>query len=530
MESPFAQHLNTNYAPSDAEVASIQSHLIPHILEVSRLEKVQEYIDAHKALLSPARHLPPDVLQEIFLACLPTDRNAAMSATEAPLLLTCICSAWRALALSTPALWTSLHLPLEFVFDGGPPAVSVKDWLERSLRYPLSLSIVGAHNMNRWAEDNTEEVDIVMDAIIRSGDRWRSLDLLIEANEQLPGLATMHVPQLEALTIGGHLEEISKMRLLTAPSLRTVTIHIKRYFGLWIPRLPFRWGNLTSLKFESQKKSGQPFYPSQGMTPSDVLKVLGQCPQLIHFETDLISFPQSPPASEFESTVSVPALKEFIICRCGSGPAVQPLSMKYLLDHLQMPCLLHLQLPRTWTEYPLALPFLGDLAMRSPLIEKLDIDVSNLPLRCLVDNLHMLPNLRKLVLIDRLTSHRGTDSESASVGQLLPFFTPPICPILNELQLRDVNPSSFANNGQADLLEFARARLDLGGGHLRRLDVEYERYSTFVPPISPEVLASFAERGLTISTISLTRPPARDSSGDRETPWSGIQDLFAIVG
>jgi hypothetical protein len=138
MESPFAQHLNTNYAPSDAEVASIQSHLIPHILEVSHLEKVQEYIDAHKALLSPARHLPPDVLQEIFLACLPTDRNAAMSATEAPLLLTCICSAWRALALSTPALWTSLHLPLEFVFDGGPPAVSVKDWLERSL-FPCRL-------------------------------------------------------------------------------------------------------------------------------------------------------------------------------------------------------------------------------------------------------------------------------------------------------------------------------------------------------------------------------------------------------
>lgn len=119
MESPFAQYLHANYAPSDSELKYIRSHLIPHAREVVRLDaliadlsakraKAQAYIDVHKALLSPARRLPPDVVQEIFLACLPTKRNAVMSAKETPLLLTTICRAWRALALGTPALWASL--------------------------------------------------------------------------------------------------------------------------------------------------------------------------------------------------------------------------------------------------------------------------------------------------------------------------------------------------------------------------------------------------------------------------------------
>ncbi|KAJ7154880.1 hypothetical protein C8R43DRAFT_857362, partial [Mycena crocata] len=64
-----------------------------------------EYISAYKALVSPVRRRPPDIVQEIFLACLPTRHNAVMSTRDAPLLLAHICSAWRVLALATPALW-----------------------------------------------------------------------------------------------------------------------------------------------------------------------------------------------------------------------------------------------------------------------------------------------------------------------------------------------------------------------------------------------------------------------------------------
>ncbi|KAJ7143555.1 hypothetical protein C8R43DRAFT_891542, partial [Mycena crocata] len=53
-------------------------------------------IDAHTALLFPMRRAPRDILQEIFLACLPTTHNALIDPSEAPLLLGHICSHWHA--------------------------------------------------------------------------------------------------------------------------------------------------------------------------------------------------------------------------------------------------------------------------------------------------------------------------------------------------------------------------------------------------------------------------------------------------
>ncbi|KAJ7274223.1 hypothetical protein C8J57DRAFT_1595210, partial [Mycena rebaudengoi] len=55
--------------------------------------RISAYIDACNMTLSPFRRMPLDIVQKIFLSCLPTDRNAVMS--EAPILLGRICSAWR---------------------------------------------------------------------------------------------------------------------------------------------------------------------------------------------------------------------------------------------------------------------------------------------------------------------------------------------------------------------------------------------------------------------------------------------------
>ncbi|KAJ7908789.1 hypothetical protein B0H13DRAFT_1617162 [Mycena leptocephala] len=86
-----------------------------HSIELARLEllirdfssqrdSLVEYIESHKALISFGRRLPRDVVQGIFIACLPTHRNAIMSAKEAPFLLCHICSGWQTIALSTAAL------------------------------------------------------------------------------------------------------------------------------------------------------------------------------------------------------------------------------------------------------------------------------------------------------------------------------------------------------------------------------------------------------------------------------------------
>ncbi|KAJ6484054.1 hypothetical protein C8R45DRAFT_793247, partial [Mycena sanguinolenta] len=118
--SPFREHFCTNYVPTDTEIQEIRAHLAPHEAELVRRKtliqelraqrnRVKEYIEAYRALISHPRRLPQDIIEEIFLNCLPTHHEAIMSVVEAPLLLGRICGAWRRIAFSMPRLWQSLH-------------------------------------------------------------------------------------------------------------------------------------------------------------------------------------------------------------------------------------------------------------------------------------------------------------------------------------------------------------------------------------------------------------------------------------
>ncbi|KIM41989.1 hypothetical protein M413DRAFT_71267, partial [Hebeloma cylindrosporum] len=174
----------------------------------ARREQVQKSIDLYNVILSPARRLPPDILREVFYHCLSTGQTyPILSAKEAPMLLTRVCSLWRSVALSSPRIWTRLHIPLP-----GDPRISstygklrdqaldvrrqifsktmrlrcqaVKEWLGRSGSCPLSLSIsypFGYISNRDGPEINGEEDDEVADplfqVILPFASRWGHLDL-----------------------------------------------------------------------------------------------------------------------------------------------------------------------------------------------------------------------------------------------------------------------------------------------------------------------------------------------------------------
>ncbi|KAJ6608622.1 hypothetical protein B0H10DRAFT_2067411, partial [Mycena sp. CBHHK59/15] len=126
--SPFHHLLHTNYIPTSDEALKIRELCSSPLSELARLEaeisrtqillhklqrsyrQLKTSVDAHLALLSPMRNLPPEVLQLIFIMSLPSDRNAVMHASEAPVLLGRVCSGWRRIAFSTPELWASIHV------------------------------------------------------------------------------------------------------------------------------------------------------------------------------------------------------------------------------------------------------------------------------------------------------------------------------------------------------------------------------------------------------------------------------------
>ena len=90
-----------------ADIAHLEAQLA--LLKVRR-EKSERSMNDFQTILSPVRRLPDDLLNEIFYHCSPSQRNPAMVGSEAPLLLTRVCSKWRSLAMSSPRLWSELHI------------------------------------------------------------------------------------------------------------------------------------------------------------------------------------------------------------------------------------------------------------------------------------------------------------------------------------------------------------------------------------------------------------------------------------
>ncbi|KAF7316169.1 F-box domain-containing protein [Mycena indigotica] len=176
--STFTEHLGTNYTPEDDEIDVIKSYIdrvSPALRnaesEIAEMQKAMDAlvaqrdtirgdIDAHKSLITPIRRLPLDLLERIFIECLPEERNCVMSATEPPLLLGRVCSSWRSLAYETPRLWSRLHVYIpnnnvsfsRFTHVPDSPSPRLKKiqeqrmavvnwWLSNSGNCPLSISL-----------------------------------------------------------------------------------------------------------------------------------------------------------------------------------------------------------------------------------------------------------------------------------------------------------------------------------------------------------------------------------------------------
>ncbi|KAJ7483454.1 hypothetical protein FB451DRAFT_1129354 [Mycena latifolia] len=119
--------LNSNVAPEGAEVAFVRSvisktggRLEYFDDEIARLRNqlkeleeeravLSSYHAQNNAILSPLRRMPPEVVGEIFSWTLPSASDALRDRFDirrSPWVLTHISSCWRAVALSTPSLWS----------------------------------------------------------------------------------------------------------------------------------------------------------------------------------------------------------------------------------------------------------------------------------------------------------------------------------------------------------------------------------------------------------------------------------------
>ncbi|KAF7357887.1 hypothetical protein MVEN_00834900 [Mycena venus] len=236
MSSPFASQLGTNYCPRDEELPQIKALLFEPSQRLKRLDDeiavlqkaldklskerdaLSAYVEAHEVLMSPIRRLPLDILEHIFVACLPTHRNCVMSAQEAPVILGRICSYWRTISLATPRLWSRLHIveptgleqPNSLNTLRRLQRLEVADlWLRRSGECPLSISLnpspdplkSGSSVMS--SPGSATNPALFLTALIQFAPRWQNIRLVaqLSALEALSRLTEDDVPLLKQLDI-----------------------------------------------------------------------------------------------------------------------------------------------------------------------------------------------------------------------------------------------------------------------------------------------------------------------------------------
>ncbi|KAJ7823974.1 hypothetical protein B0H14DRAFT_1306829 [Mycena olivaceomarginata] len=521
MESRFSRHLNTNYIPSDAEIDFIRVELVSHTQELARInehiralsaqrDKIQAYIEPYRALISHPRRLPVDILREIFIACLPANRNAVMSAREAPLLLGRICSAWRTIALSTPRLWASLHAPLDYIVETKPRKLAVIEWLQRSGVAPLSLSVCPERNWDPWSEGPS-----LLKSLAESSARWCHLDLVnfhggSGWEEQLAEIST---PALESLKFSGSVSLLRNLNIVKAQSLRAVALHEnERNGGIdeFILEMPLVWSRLTNLTLVCEW-----YGLDEGISLRNIIVLLRRCTQLISFKVSLSEANiETPP--QLSGLMLLPYLETFIVTEGSLGTQ----SLGYLIDHVSMPQLRQFSVKELTGPTS---PSVIALGTGSPLLQELgNLDLSSLLDDSLTDpeelNWLIYGSLARILCslssLTKLVVSGGSGSHLHLMTEFLHVLTPEqnleavLCPALQKLVI------TYCSDVEGSTLDaFIQGRIRLAQGFC-----QLEIQDSYTPDlISDAEIDFYWSQGVDVSFSYY-------GHGLSLSPWMGLLD------
>ncbi|PPQ95293.1 hypothetical protein CVT26_014868 [Gymnopilus dilepis] len=296
---------------------------------VHSIEELEDQCDGltkalkeYSPILSPIRQMPAEIIQDIFYYCLPSHRNPVMSNSEAPLLLMCVCKSWRSIALSSPRLWSKLHIPMPFfrVWSTALPQAPswayqqphvvadqreaeeryrrimsqrrqiVESWLSRSGTCPLSISLSFSSETLfpgdlRSTDDGNDLVQIFTS--IFSAQRLEDLEIsapfeVYEALESKISVNDIHILKRLRLSFSSSLftphpsPPRKQVVLLQAPALQQVSIVAESVHLLDPTSALLTWTNLTHLS-------------SHYVTESDAVRILRRCRNLEHCTLDIAS-------------------------------------------------------------------------------------------------------------------------------------------------------------------------------------------------------------------------------------------------
>ncbi|KAF9042249.1 hypothetical protein BJ165DRAFT_1529684 [Panaeolus papilionaceus] len=353
VDPKFAPYLQDNELPSDDIVSELKQFLEEPQEEYQRAEKdalllslvlgrvlmrrdaLKKNLEAYRPILSPIRRLPPDILGEIFYHSLATHRNPSMHASEAPLLLTRVCRSWKAVAVSTPKLWSRLYIPFPYHFrrrfeNLGADEIDIDErehifnlrlealdvWLDRSGAHPLSLSMKCSDTKLPHESPNFSQIQKpgeyalkILSVTAKHSPRWQDIELHMPMDvlEHFQGL--VNVDQLPLLTKFRAIfeerldDDKADIKWLLTPSLQYLSL--KADFHPWQSfATSVHWCSLTYLCLHSP------------ISPRLAADILVQCEQLEDCSLSLLRLWYRRQSDEDTITVDnihLPKLKSLMI-------------------------------------------------------------------------------------------------------------------------------------------------------------------------------------------------------------------------
>ncbi|KAL0575393.1 hypothetical protein V5O48_006586 [Marasmius crinis-equi] len=330
--SPFLDVLGTGYVPNIEQKSQLR-YLVKGYSD--KIESIDDQIrqlvaqrtelhilrDQHDALLSnesrPYESLPPEVLAQIFLHCLPTNSYPACDVKECPLLLTTVCRSWREVASSTPRLWSSIKitipaLPTTRLFEAVKRSymdlclkkiAGINAWLHRSGCLPISFSVhlPRRHPFSSPHHYEGKVLAVFVGNLFRHSSRWERavMDIstwgslnhtgidFIDGSSPIPDFPLLKALQINSLywiaPSGGPLHEWQRT-LIQVPSLRELVV---QFFDRPLD-LPVRWENIVRLDLLNSIDDCHSLGNHASIPIDDALDVLKHCSSIQSFGVIII--------------------------------------------------------------------------------------------------------------------------------------------------------------------------------------------------------------------------------------------------
>ncbi|KAF6747459.1 hypothetical protein DFP72DRAFT_607652 [Ephemerocybe angulata] len=188
--------LDSNTPPKPVEIPVVESRIRDLVDKISELRKLKVELERHRAILSPVRRVPREVLGHVFTFLHPYEdeekvRDAA--GRKDLVRLSLVCKLWRDAALVTHELWAGLQLNLRHTLES---LKSVETWLSQAGSLPRRVQYQGWNSPDGGASTNLSR----QSCICGSSSAWLEPGSCFLATSVLPQLLT-NGPRLDHLTL-----------------------------------------------------------------------------------------------------------------------------------------------------------------------------------------------------------------------------------------------------------------------------------------------------------------------------------------